>query len=242
MSIAVGLWTAGAWRPFDPASLPAALLPTLRYTAQRAASWPSKAGAHYRTPEHLRRVKSRVLNGRSAYFEDSRAVYRFLFRRWSPSHVHLHDRPHFHGAFNLEYGAALRKLYGLVQVARFDQREPTYDVFSFGKRPVSHSLLFPFYQFARAFKRLTPVLDMTVLCEVLEPSHPFLDHLLRSLGRPSRLATAVKIYELAHGDSSSGLAFRPLDVWEGRRRTSFFRTFAASLVGRCSIILNWCRS
>jgi hypothetical protein len=51
--IAVGLWTAGAWRPFDPASLPAALLPTLRYTAQRAASWPEQSGSplpHSRAP------------------------------------------------------------------------------------------------------------------------------------------------------------------------------------------------
>src|SRR5215813_2704034 len=39
---------------------------------------------------------------------------------------------------------------------------------------------------------------MTIFPEFFEPSHPFLHGLLRSLRRPSRLATPIKKYIFAH--------------------------------------------
>src|SRR5208337_32032 len=124
-----------------------------------------------------------------------------IFLTWF-LHVQLHDWTHFHGAFNLEDGAALGELYSLIQVAGFDQRVPTYNLFDLRERPVGDNLLTSFDDFARSFKRLAPVLDMTFFSKVLEPGHPFLHHLLRSLRRSPALTTAIKIYKLAHSPSS----------------------------------------
>src|SRR5262249_50583268 len=105
---------------------------------------------------------------------------------------------YFHCTVVFQDRAALRELYGLRQIARFDHRVATHDVLGFGKRPVGDGLLPALHQLARALERLALVLDVTLLLEILQPPHPLFHRLLHLLGRSSGFAAAIQKYELAH--------------------------------------------
>src|SRR4030095_9235365 len=122
--------------------------------------------------------------------------------RWDLSHVQLHDWPYFHRTVNLEDRAALGSLHRLVQVTGLDQRVAADNILGLGKRPICHCLLLAFHQLAGMFEGLAWVLDMTFVSKLLHPGHPFLHHLLHFIRGSTALAAAIKIYKLAHGNSS----------------------------------------
>src|SRR5215475_3429941 len=91
-----------------------------------------------------------------------------------PSHIQLHDRSHFNAPVDLQDWTALREFHRLLQVAGLDECVTADNVLGFGKGSIRHGLLLALHQLAGALERLSLVLNVSLLAELLEPCHPLL--------------------------------------------------------------------
>src|SRR5438874_1366793 len=131
--------------------------------------------------------------------------------RAGPSHARLQDGTDFHHATALQDRAALRELHGFSEVLRFHQGVAADDVLGLGVWSVGDGPLLSLDELARPLERVTGVLDMALVLELLHPGQPRLRALLHLLRRSHRGTTglvgaAVQVDELAHDDSSWGCA------------------------------------
>src|SRR5437899_9699013 len=129
--------------------------------------------------------------------------------RAAPSHARRQHGTDFHHAAALQDGTALRELDGFGEVPGLDQGVAPDDVLGLGVRPVGDGALLALDQLAGPLERVTGVLDVALVGQLLHPGHPGLHALLQLLRRSHRGATglvgaAVQVNEFAHGDSSRG--------------------------------------
>src|SRR5207248_3822294 len=103
--------------------------------------------------------------------------------------------------------AALGKLDGLVEVARFDEGIAADNVLGLGKGAVGDGLLLAFHELAGAVERLAYVLDVALVAEFFEPGHPSLDVLLPRFGRLIGHDATIKINKFAHLRASCLVVF-----------------------------------
>src|SRR6266513_334753 len=152
--------------------------------------------------------------------------------RAGPSHGRLQDGTDFHYAAALQDRAALRELHGFSEVLRLDQGVAADDVLGLGVWSVGDGSLLSLDELARPLERVTGVLDMALVGQLLHPGHPGLHALLHLLRRSHRGTTvlvgaAVQVDELAHDDSSWGFSHSGSVVRAGLPTLGRFRGAAA---------------
>src|SRR5205814_4482499 len=150
--------------------------------------------------------------------------------RAAASHACRQHGTDFHHAAAFQDGTALRELHGFGEIFRLDQGVAADDVLRLGVRAVGDGALLALDQLARPLERMTGVLDVALVGQLLHPGHPGLHALLHLLRRSHRGATrlvgaAVQVNEFAHGNSSR---VSPIPVLV--QPASDLRTFQ----GRCS--------
>src|SRR5207237_9947784 len=101
--------------------------------------------------------------------------------RAARSHARLQNGTDFDHAAAFEDGAALRQLHGFGEIPRLDQRVSADDVLRLGVRAVGDRPLFALHELAGALERMTGVLDVALVGQLLHPGHPGLHALLHLL-------------------------------------------------------------